>query len=91
MASIKVTPEQLRQFGSTCDRESKSVTDVRSKVRRALESTDWESPAATKFKSDWKSKYEKALNELSEALVELGNAARTMAKNYDETERAYKG
>ena len=91
MATIKVTPEQLRQFGSTCDKESKSVTDVQSRVRRALESTDWDSPAATKFKGDWKAKYEKALNELSEALVELGQAARTMAKNYDETEQAYKG
>lgn len=89
MSTIKVTPQDLRALATKCHNEAKSVTEVKTKVSSAIGSTDWDSPAATKFKGDWNHKYVKALNELTAALDDLGKAAETMAKNYDATESAY--
>lgn len=91
MSSVKVTPEQLRSLNTTLKGEAQQVAGVRSKIASSIAGTDWDSPAATKFKDDWNSKYSKALQELERALTELGTAAQTMAANYDATEAAYKG
>ena len=89
MSTIRVTPHDLRSLATKCRNEAKTVSDVKSKVTQAIGSTDWDSPAAHKFKTDWNTKYVKALNELHEALNDLGKAADTMATNYDNTESAY--
>lgn len=91
MATIKVTPAELRTLAGKCKTESTTIDRVRQVVSGAIAGTDWDSPAATKFKNDWNTKYVKALNELREALEQLGTAANTMAANYDQTENAYRG
>ena len=91
MPDIRVTPADLDRFSTTCQTEAGNVTHVKTTVRRALDGTDWDSPAAKRFRGDWATKYEKSLNELDAALRELGQAAKTMATNYRSTEDAYKG
>lgn len=91
MSTVKVTPEQLRTLNKTLQGESQQVTGVRTKIASSIQSTDWDSPAANKFKSDWNTRYVPVLKELERALIDLGGAANTMADNYDATESAYKG
>jgi WXG100 family type VII secretion target len=91
MADIRVTPGDLDKFSSTCTTEAGNVGHVKTTVRRALDGTDWDSPAAKRFRDDWATKYEKSLNDLDHALRELSQAAKTMATNYRSTEDAYKG
>jgi WXG100 family type VII secretion target len=91
MSSVKVTPEQLTSLSSTLKTEASQVASVKSKIASSISSTDWDSPAANRFKADWNGKYVKALTELERALTELGVAASTMAQNYIATEAAYKG
>lgn len=91
MAIIQVTPDELDSFAGKCTTEAGNVIDLKGRVRRALDSTDWHSPAADRFRTDWTTKYETALNELDRALRELSDAAKTMATNYRSTEDAYKG
>jgi WXG100 family type VII secretion target len=90
MSTIRVTPHELRTLASKCSTEAKTVEQVKSTIASAVAGTDWESPAASRFKNDWNTKYVKALNELTHALEQLGQAANTMAANYDSTESAYK-
>lgn len=91
MSNIKVTPAELKALNKTLTTQASQVKAVQSKISSAIKGTDWNSPAATKFKGDWNTKYVKALNELEKALVEFGKAAGTMAQNYESTEAAYKG
>ncbi len=91
MSNIQVTPDQLRSLNTTLQGQAGQVGGVKSKIQSAINGTNWNSPAATKFKGDWNSKYAKTLTELEQALRELGQAASTMAQNYDQTEAAYKG
>lgn len=91
MATIRVSPEELRALATKCKAEGGNIARVQQNVTSAVRGTNWESPAATRFKSDWDTKYTKALNELAAALDQLGVAANQMAANYDQTEAAYKG
>ena len=91
MSTIRVTPDQLRALHTKCSTEAKTVTSVKTTVSGAIANTDWDSPAATRFKNDWNTKYVKALDDLTNALEELGKAAGTMATNYESTESAYQG
>lgn len=91
MADIQVTPDQLDTFAGTCHTEAGNVVDLKTRVRRALDSTDWHSPAADRFRSDWATKYETSLNDLDHALQDLADSAKTMATNYRSTEDSYKG
>lgn len=88
---IQVTPEKLREIKTTCDRQGESVDTVMTTVRGSIDQSGWESPAAQAFKNDWRDKFEPALKDLKMALEKLGEAARTMAQNYEETEKTYKG
>ncbi len=91
MSNIKVTPAQLRSLSTTINNQAAQVKSVQTKTGSAIKNTDWDSPAAKKFKSDWDTKYVKALNELERAMIEFSKAAKTMAENYESTEAAYKG
>lgn len=91
MSNIQVTPENLDQLARTCSQQSGAVQQVRSTVGNAISSTGWKSPAASRFENDWNTKYVKALQELEQALAQLGDAASKMANNYRSTEGAYKG
>ncbi len=91
MSTIKVTPHELKSLNTKCKTEAAAVAKVRATVGNAIHTTDWDSPAATKFKADWDTTYVKALTKLETALQDLGKAANTMAENYEKTEAAYKG
>ena len=91
MSNIQVTPEQLDKLAGTCKTQGTAVGQVRTTVQNAIRSTDWKSPAASRFENDWNTKYVKALQELEQALAQLGDAASKMAGNYRSTEDAYKG
>lgn len=91
MSKIQVTPENLRQIGTTCKKQAREVAAVKTSVNGVIVGSGWESPAARKFKADWNTHYVKALKELERALQELGTAAERMASNYESTEAAYKG
>lgn len=91
MSNIQVTPANLRSLAKTCTSEAQQVASVRTKVGGAIRNSGWKSPAATRFETDWNTKYVKALQELERALGELGQAATKMAANYDATESSYKG
>ena len=90
MSTIKVSPADLRKLGAKCKTEAQAITSVRTTVNSAILGTDWDSPAAKKFQGDWNTTYVKNLKALEVALEKLGQAANTMAANYDATEAAYK-
>jgi WXG100 family type VII secretion target len=91
MANIKVTPEEVRTLGKKCNTESGTVDGVLNAIKTQISATNWDSPAANRFKQDWEGKFQPALKELSKSLLELGKAANTMATNYDNTEASYGG
>lgn len=91
MSLIRVTPAELRALNSKCRTESGRIDEVKQQVTQAVTSTDWDSPAAQKFRSNWNADFRPALDKLSQALQELGMAASRMADNYDATEAAYRG
>jgi WXG100 family type VII secretion target len=91
MSLIRVSPDQLRVLESRCRSEAGSIEQVKVHVAQAIASTDWESPAAHRFRSSWDVEFRPALDRLSQALNELGGAAATMAVNYEATEAAYHG
>lgn len=91
MAEITVTPQEVDALGTHCKEQGGEVKRVMDNITAKIGATQWDSPAAKKFKGDWDGKFKRALTELAQALDELGTAAKTMAKNYDETERSYKG
>ncbi len=91
MSLIRVSPDQLRVLESRCRGEAGSIEAVKAHVTQAIASTDWESPAAQRFRSSWDLEFRPALDRLSQALGELGASAATMAANYEATEAAYHG
>lgn len=91
MATTKVTPQELRTLAGVCTKQAAAAKQIQTTVTSQIQKTDWDSPAAKKFKGDWQQHYVKALNNLQTALDELGKAAKTMATNYDEVENSYKG
>lgn len=88
---MKVNSADVSTLGRKCGTEAGKVADVQKAIQSQIASTDWDSPAAKKFKDDWSTKFAPALKDLNKALAELGKAAQTMAKNYEEADAAYKG
>jgi WXG100 family type VII secretion target len=89
MANIQVTPEELRTLQTHCGTAAGDVLSLQQRVQSQIESTNWHSPAADRFRGDWTGTYVPALTRLQEALRDLGQAAATMATNYDNTEASY--
>lgn len=90
MANINVTPEQVRTLGTSCKTQSDAIGTLIKAVEGQINSTQWESPAATRFHGDWAT-HKSNLHTLQRELDELGNAAKTMATNYEHADQAYQG
>lgn len=91
MTRIRVTPAELRTLDNRCRSEAQQIEQVKLRVGSAIANTDWDSPAAQRFRSNWDADFRPVLDKLYEALADLGAAASTMAGNYEATEAAYRG
>lgn len=56
---------QLRQKGQ-------QVQSLRSELTNLVQSTYWEGPAASRFKSEWNGQYSQSLAKLEQLLADLG-------------------
>jgi WXG100 family type VII secretion target len=88
MANINVTPQEVADLGRFCQTSTDDITQLISKVEAQLGRTTWESTAATAFRTDWGT-HKANLGKMQTQLHDLGEAAKTMAKNYDEADAAY--
>ncbi|MDP8975920.1 MAG: WXG100 family type VII secretion target [Actinomycetota bacterium] len=90
-SNITVTPEDLDALHSTCTTQAQQVDSVRTTVDGKIRGTNWKSAASERFTADWERHHKKGLAELSQALQELGRAAREMAENYRRADQSYHG
>lgn len=72
MARIGASIEQLDQLKRTFDTQSQNVGSLSSTVTSAVAGTDWEGPAATKFRDAWEREFRPMLQKLQEALTDAG-------------------
>jgi hypothetical protein len=72
MARIGAGIEQLAELKSTLDREAMTVESLVGTIAGRLADTDWEGPAAERFRSQWSGEFEPLLRNLREALEEAG-------------------
>ena len=72
MARIGGGIEQLAQLQSTFERASELVEELTRMVASQLGNTEWEGPAAERFRSEWSGEFEPALRRMDGALHEAG-------------------
>lgn len=72
MARIGAGIEQLAELKTTFDREAQTVESLLTTVSGRLADTDWEGPAADRFRAQWASEFEPSLRTLRTALEEAG-------------------
>lgn len=91
MAFLTVTPEELRTLATNCGRQSEAIGTIGTTVGNNINSVDWHSPAAERFRADWTGTHLPNLQKLQEALQTLGSAADSMASQYEQADQSYSG
>jgi WXG100 family type VII secretion target len=72
MARIGGGIEQLEQLQSTFTRAAQMVEELAQMVSSQISGTEWEGPAAERFRSEWTGDFEPALRRVDTALQEAG-------------------
>ena len=88
MSLINVTPEQVIELGSVTATQRDALTQLTNTIESKVASTDWESPAAARFKEDWAT-HKANLVRLQQARDWVSRAATQMGNNYAEADAAY--
>ena len=70
MSTIGADMGQLEQLKATFDRESQDVARLRSTINSQLHGTQWQGPAADRFRSSWDGEFAPSLQRLEQALQE---------------------
>ncbi len=91
MAFLTVTPEELRALARNCGQQSEAIGTIGNNVNNNINSVDWQSPAAERFRSDWTSTHLPNLQKLQQSLQTLGQAADSMATQYEQADQSYSG
>jgi len=73
MARIGGGIDQLEQLEKTFGKASQLVEEARALVTSQLTGTDWEGPAAERFRSEWTGEFEPNLRRVEEALRDAGS------------------
>jgi uncharacterized protein YukE len=90
MSLINVTPQQVIELGAETKRQQEALVMLTNAIESKVANTDWDSPAATRFKGDWAT-HKANLVKLQTALESVSKAATQMGHNYEEADAAYSG
>lgn len=63
---------QMQQLAGQLSRASEEVRTLQSTVTNGVVSTQWTGPASIRFREAWDTQYRKNLDQLQQALTELG-------------------
>lgn len=88
MSLINVTPEQVIELGSVTATQRDALTQLTNTIETKVANTDWDSPAAKKFREDWAT-HKANLVKLQQALDSVSKAATQMGQNYAEADASY--
>jgi WXG100 family type VII secretion target len=88
MSLINVTPEQVIELGAHTGTQRDKLVELTNAIESKVASTDWDSPAATRFKEDW-AMHKSNLVKLQQALDSVAKAATQMGNNYQEADASY--
>lgn len=72
MARIGATMEELDQLKRTFDNQSVNVADLSRNIDGVVHSTNWEGPAADRFRQAWDSDFKPMLERLRGSLGDAG-------------------
>lgn len=72
MARIGASLESLAELKTTFDSQAQRIDELISTITGRLSNTDWEGPAAERFRGQWGSDFEPSLRNLRSALEECG-------------------
>ena len=84
MAMWGLNVEQVKSLATQMDTKAGDIDNILSALTSQLESTEWEGPDSTKFRSDWNGQYTNALRQISQALKDTANRARQNAAEQEQ-------
>lgn len=70
MSTIGADMGQLESLKGTFDQKASVVADLRAAISSQLSGTQWQGPAADRFRNSWSSDFAPSLQRLEEALQE---------------------
>ena len=78
---------QLKALGSKLQAGSSEIEKAKSKLTKALDSTDWKGPDAEKFRNEWSGSHVTNLTKVAQALEQAGKQATKNAAQQEEASR----
>jgi WXG100 family type VII secretion target len=70
MPQIGANMEELQALGAKFTQEAQAVNELLSRVEGEVSRTQWQGPAADRFRGAWNNEFRPALRNLSQALEE---------------------
>ncbi|HEY5223125.1 MAG TPA: WXG100 family type VII secretion target [Microbacteriaceae bacterium] len=88
MAVWGLDVEQVRQLGTQLNAKATDIETILSSLTNSLNSTQWEGPDATAFRSDWTGQHTTALRAVATALREAATKAQQNAQAQEQVSNA---
>lgn len=82
MPGMKATPEELDQLAQRFNQEAQTVRTLQSGISSALQGTNWEGNARSKFQQLWDGEYSKGLTSLAQTLEQTSGDLRKQSDAY---------
>lgn len=79
---------QVRQLSSQLNQKAGDIDGILSQLTAALNSTQWEGPDATQFRSDWSGQHTASLRQVAEALRNAAQRAQQNATQQEQTSQS---